>query len=176
MSAPPAPPVPAGFSRRGLLAGAAGLALLAATAGCTPGSSGEAARETAEQVDRLAAQVAVQEAVVAAYAAAGTADPALRAELAVPADQARDQLDRLREAAPSSAASSSAASSGRASSTAAAPALAPPAGGDVRAWLREQIGTAATSHATACVEVTGARAALLGSVAAGLRGHETALA
>ncbi|SDB97990.1 hypothetical protein SAMN05660690_0031 [Geodermatophilus telluris] len=169
MSAPPAPLSPAGFSRRGLLAGAAGLALLAA-AGCTPGGSGEAARETAAQVDRLAAQVAVQEAVVAAYAAAGDADPALRSELAVPADQARDQLDRLRAAAPS------ATTSAPPSAPDAVPAVAPPAGADVRGWLREQVGTAATSHATACVEAAGARAALLGSVAAGLRGHEAALA
>jgi hypothetical protein len=46
----------------------------------------------------------------------------------------------------------------------------------VRAWLREQVAAAATSHAGACVDASGARAALLGSVAAGLRGHEAALA
>jgi hypothetical protein len=46
----------------------------------------------------------------------------------------------------------------------------------VRGWLREQVASAAASHAEACLDASGARAALLGSVAAGLRGHETALA
>jgi hypothetical protein len=46
----------------------------------------------------------------------------------------------------------------------------------VRTWLREQVTGAAASHAAACARQTGARAALLGSVAAGLRGHEAALA
>jgi hypothetical protein len=38
------------------------------------------------------------------------------------------------------------------------------------------VGGAAASHAAACARQTGARAALLGAVAAGLRGHEAALA
>ncbi len=159
--APLAPPAPAGFPRRAFLAASAGLALLAA--GCTAGSSGGPAVST-EEADRLAGQVAVQEAVVAAYAVATTADPALA--LSDLAAQAGEQLDRLRAAAPSStspAASSSAPPS-------------PPPGGDVRTWLREQVAGAAASHAAACTRQTGARAALLGAVAAGLRGHEAALA
>ena len=159
--APLAPPAPAGFPRRAFLAASAGLALLAA--GCTAGSSGGPAVST-EEADRLAGQVAVQETVVAAYAVATTADPALA--LSDLAAQAGEQLDRLRAAAPSStspAASSSAPPS-------------PPPGGDVRTWLREQVAGAAASHAAACTRQTGARAALLGAVAAGLRGHEAALA
>ena len=152
---------PAGFSRRRLLAGATGLALLAA--GCTSGGSGGTAAETAGADDRLAAQVPVQESVVAAYEAAGAADPALGGEVAPLAEQARTQLDRLRKAAP------------EATSPATAAATAPP-GGDVRGWLRGQVAAAAESHATACVDSAGARAALLGSLAAGLRGHEAALA
>jgi hypothetical protein len=38
------------------------------------------------------------------------------------------------------------------------------------------VSAAATSHATACVEQSGARAALLGSIAAGLRGQDGRLA
>ena len=151
-------PAPAGCSRRAFLAASAGLALLAA--GCTAGSPGAPAVST-EEADRLAGQVAVQEAVAAAYAAATTADPAL--PLSDLAAQATEQLDRLRAAAPSSTSSPAASSS------------APP-GPDVRTWLREQVAGAATSHAVACTRQTGARAALLGSVAAGLRGHEAALA
>jgi hypothetical protein len=161
------PPAPAGCSRRAFLAASAGLALFAA--GCTSGSSGAPAVST-EEADRLAEQVTVQEAVVAAYAAATTADPALA--LSDLAAQATDQLDRLRDAAPSSTSSPTASAPAAASS--AAPA-APP-GGDVRTWLREQVAGAAASHAAACARQTGARAALLGSVAAGLRGHEAALA
>ncbi|MGY1713586.1 hypothetical protein ACI78R_03945 [Geodermatophilus sp. SYSU D01106] len=168
---------PAGFSRRRLLAGAAGLALLAA--GCTAGDGGGAAAQTSAQDDRLAAQLPVQEAVVAAYDAAVAADPALGGEVAPLAEQARTQLERLRAAAPGASASSSASSSGSSSSGASssgASAPAPPAGGDVRGWLREQVAAAAAGHTAACVEATGARAALLGAVAAGLRGHEAALA
>jgi hypothetical protein len=156
---PLAPPAPAGFPRRAFLAASAGLALLAA--GCTAGSSGAPAVST-EEADRLAGQVAVQEAVVAAYAVATSADPALA--LSDLAAQAGEQLDRLRAAAPSSTSSPAASSS------------APPPGGDVRTWLRQQVGGAAASHAAACARQTGARAALLGAVAAGLRGHEAALA
>jgi hypothetical protein len=159
---PLAPPAPAGFPRRAFLAASAGLALLAA--GCTAGSSGAPAVST-EEADRLAGQVAVQEAVVAAYAVATSADPALA--LSDLAAQAGEQLDRLRAAAPSST------SSPAASSSAPPP---PPPGGDVRTWLRQQVGGAAASHAAACARQTGARAALLGAVAAGLRGHEAALA
>ncbi len=158
---------PAGFSRRRLLAGAAGLALLAG--GCTSeGSDGPAAQDPPE-ADRVAGQVPVQEALVAAHDAAAAADPALGAQTAPLAEQARTQLERLRAAAP-------AATSTATTSPTASPAPAPPAGADVRAWLREQVAAAATSHAGACVDASGARAALLGSVAAGLRGHEAALA
>ncbi len=173
---------PAGFSRRRLLAGAAGLALLAG--GCTSeGSDGPAAQDPPE-ADRVAGQVPVQEALVAAHDAAAAADPALGAQTAPLAEQARTQLERLRAAAPaatSTATTSTATTSATTTSTAttspaASPAPAPPAGADVRAWLREQVAAAATSHAGACVDASGARAALLGSVAAGLRGHEAALA
>lgn len=153
---------PAGSSRRAFLAGSAWLALLAA--GCTADSGGAPAVST-EEADLLAGQVAVQQAVVAAYAAATTADPALA--LSDLAAQATEQLDRLRAAAPSATSSPAASSS--------APA-AVPAGGDVRTWLREQVAGAASAHARVCAQQTGARAALLGSIAAGLRGHEAALA
>ena len=156
------PPAPAGCSRRAFLAASTGLALLAA--GCTSGSPGAPAVST-EEADRLAGQVAVQEAVVAAFAAATTADPALA--LSDLTAQAAEQLDRLRAAAPSSTSSPAASSS--------APQTAP-AGGDVRTWLRDQVATAASAHARACAQQTGSRAALLGSIAAGLRGHERALA
>jgi hypothetical protein len=157
--APMAPlpaPAPAGPSRRAFLAASAGLALLAA--GCTAG----APVVTREEADRLAGQVAVQEAVVAAYAVATTADPALA--LSDLSAQASEQLDRLRAAAPSATSAPVTASP------------APPAGADVRTWLRGQLATAAGSHAQACTRQSGARAALLGSIAAGLRGHEAALA
>ena len=160
--APRPAPAAAGSSRRAFLAASAGLALLAA--GCTAGFPGAPAVST-EEAERLAGQVAVQEAVVAAYAAATTADPALA--LSDLAAQATEQLDRLRAAAPSPTASPAASS--------AAPPVAP-AGGDVRTWLREQVAAAASAHARACARQTGARAALLGSIAAGLRGHEAALA
>ncbi|TFV58763.1 hypothetical protein E4P41_12485 [Geodermatophilus sp. DF01-2] len=162
--APSPTPAPAGFSRRALLASSVGLALLAA--GCTAGSSG--AGVGTEEADRLAEQVAVQEAVVAAYALATTADPALA--LSDLAAQATEQLERLRAAAPSPGTPSAAAS------TAGAAPPSPPPGADVRTWLREQVAVAAEAHARAAVAQTGARAALLGSIAAGLRGHEAALA
>ena len=116
---------------------------------------------TSEQADELAAQVAVQEALVAAFAAAGAADPALATavtELAEPGPgAARPAAGGRTRASSSSAASSSA---------------AVPAGPEARAWLREQVAAAATSHAAACVDQSGARAALLGSIAAGLRGQD----
>jgi hypothetical protein len=155
-------PIPAsrrpGFSRRTLLAvSAMGLALL--SAGCTSSPDDEREQVTSKQADELAAQVAVQEALVAAFAAAGAADPALAAAVGELATQAGQQLDRLRAAAPGSSAS-------------AAPSASPPAGPEAKAWLRTQVAAAATSHATACLEQSGARAALLGSIAAGLRGQD----
>jgi hypothetical protein len=170
-------PAPAGPSRRRLLTGTAGLALL--LAGCTSGGSGAAAEEAGPQEDRLAAQVPVQEAVVAAYDAAVAADPALGGAIPDLPGQAREQLDRLRAAAPGATASSSSvpSSSDPSSSDPSSPAPpGPPAGADVRAWLRDQVSGAATAHAAACVEASGAGAALLGSLAAGLRGHAAALA
>jgi hypothetical protein len=157
-------PAPRGLSRRAFLAATGGLAMLAA--GCTGGSPDDAAVST-EEADQLAGQVAVQAAVVAAYAAATTADAELGAAVTEQARQAGEQLDRLRAAAPSAASSSPPAS---------APPGAPPAGADVRGWLRDQVAAAAGAHATACVDQTGPRAALLGSLAAGLRGQEAALA
>jgi hypothetical protein len=159
----PLPSGPRGFSRRTLLAvSAAGLAVLAT--GCTSSSADEREQVTSEQADELSAQVAVQEAVVSAYVAAGAADPALAAEVADLAAQADEQLTRLRAAAPGSSSSST-----------------PPAGGAppapaTRAWLREQVATASASHAAACIDQSGARAALLGSIAAGLAGQDGRLA
>jgi DNA segregation ATPase FtsK/SpoIIIE-like protein len=152
---------PRGFSRRTLLAAsAAGLALLAT--GCSS-STDEREQVTTEQADELAAQVAVQEALVAAIAAAGSADPALAAAVTDLATEAEEQLQRLKAAAPGGSATPSSAAT-------------PPGAPDARAWLRGQVSTAATSHAAACLDQSGARAALLGSIAAGLRGHDGRLA
>ena len=154
---------PPGSSRRTLLtASAAGAALL--VAGCTSGPPDPRKAVTSEQADELAAQLAVQETLVAAYEAAATADPALAAAVAELADQAAEQLERLRAAAPNS------------TSSAASPTPAPPAGPEAKGWLRAQVAAAATSHATACLDQSGARAALLGSIAAGLRGQDGRLA
>jgi hypothetical protein len=154
---------PPGFSRRTLLAAAAaGLAFLAT--GCTSSSTDEREKVTGRQADELTAQVAVQEALVSAFAAAGAADPALAGEVADLAAQADEQLVRLRAAAPGSSSSASTPSGG-----------APPAPG-TRAWLRGQVAAAAASHATACLDQSGARAALLGSIAAGLAGQDGRLA
>jgi len=159
---PTASPHPPGFSRRTLLAvSATGLALLAT--GCSSPPAEEREKVTSEQADRLSAQVKVQETLVAAFAAAGAADAGLGAEVAVLAAQADEQLTRLRAAAPG------------ASSPAASSAPVPAAPG-TRAWLRGQVAAAATSHAAACLDQSGARAALLGSVAAGLRGQDARLA
>ena len=148
---------PPGFSRRTLLAASAlGLALL--STGCTS-SPDEGAEVTTAQADELAAQVAVQEALVTAFSTAGAADPALAAAVAELAAQAGEQLAELRLAAPGG-------------STSAAPSAAPPSGPEAKAWLRGQVAAAASSHATACLEQSGARAALLGSIAAGLRGQD----
>jgi hypothetical protein len=160
---PPHPSGPPGFSRRTLLAAsAAGLAFLAT--GCTSSTADEREKVTSEQADELSAQVAVQETVVSAFAAAGAADPALAGEVADLAAQAGEQLTRLRAAAPGSSASASRSAAG-----------APPAP-ETRPWLRAQVATAAASHATACLDQSGARAALLGSIAAGLAGQDGRLA
>jgi hypothetical protein len=157
LSTPPSP----GFSRRTLLAASAtGLALL--VAGCSSPPADEREQVTSKQADALAAQVAVQQTLVAAFAAAAAADPALGAEVAELASQADAQLTRLKAASPGSSGSSSAA--------------APPAGPDARGWLRTQVAAAADSHAAAAVDQSGARAALLGSIAAGLRGQDGRLA
>jgi hypothetical protein len=161
--APLTPSRPPGFSRRALLAAsAAGVALLAT--GCTSASSDERDTVTGEQADGLAGQVAVQEALVAAYAAAGAADPALGTAVTDLAAQAQEQLARLKAAAPG----------GR--STAGASSSAAPAGPEARSWLRGQVAAAATSHASACLDQSGPRAALLGSIAAGLSGQDGRLA
>jgi hypothetical protein len=162
----PMPPLPAprppGFSRRTLLAASAmGLALL--SAGCTSSPVDDREKVTSEQADELAAQVVVQEALVAAFAAAGAADPALAAAVAELSAQAAEQLERLQAAAPGGSASP-------------ASSAAPPAGPGAKAWLRTQVAAAASSHAAACLEQSGARAALLGSIAAGLRGQDGRLA
>jgi hypothetical protein len=156
-------PARSGFSRRALLAASAvGLSVL--VVGCTAEPTDPREQVTSEQADELAAQVAVQEALVAAFAAAGAADPALASAVAEQEAQAQEQLDRLKAAAPG------------ASSSATSSTPAPPAGPDARAWLRAQVGDAAASHAAACLDQSGARAALLGSIAAGLRGQEAVLA
>jgi hypothetical protein len=167
---PPIPTSARGLTRRGLLAGSAGLALL--VAGCTSSSGArQDAVATSRQADALAGQVRVQEALVAAYAAAGAGSAALASRLPDLVAQAKQQLTRLKAAAPGTGASRSAASSSASSS--AAPAV--PAGQDPTTWLRAQITAAADSHTAACLAQTGARAALLGSVAAGLRGQVGAL-
>lgn len=162
MSAPPALR-PTGFPRRTLLtASAAGAALL--VVGCTSAPPDPRETVTDEQADELAAQLAVQETLVAAYEAATTADPALGAAITELADQAGEQLERLRAAAPDSTSSAAPSTPG------------PPAGPEAKGWLRAQVAAAATSHATACLDQSGARAALLGSIAAGLRGQDGRLA
>jgi hypothetical protein len=155
---------PAGtrFSRRTLLAAsAAGVAVLAT--GCTSSPAKVRSPVTDKQAQALAAQVTVQETLVGAYAAAGATDPSVKAAVADLASQADAQLRALRAAAP-----------GKRSAPAAASAT--PIRGDARAWLRGQVAATATSHATACLDQSGARAALLGSIAAGLRGQDRRLA
>jgi phage I-like protein len=159
---PTALPRPQGFSRRTLLAvSATGVALVAV--GCSSPPAEEREKVTSKQADLLSAQVAVQETLVAAFAAAGTADPGLGTQVATLAAQADEQLTRLRAAAPGS--------------TASTPSSAPaPAAPGTRGWLREQVAAASASHGTACLDQSGARAALLGSIAAGLRGQYGLLA
>lgn len=166
MSDSPSRENPAGaFSRRALLVGAlAGTAVVAV--GCTGMAGGGADAITPAEADQLAAQVDVQTVLVGAYDDAFAAAPELAIAAAVLADQARQQLERLRAAAPGTAASSSGASP--------SPAALDPAA--ARAYLRAQIAGAAAAHAAACPGFTGARAALLGSIAAGLRGQVGQLA
>jgi hypothetical protein len=153
-------------SRRTFLAAtAAGVGLL--LTGCTSGAAPAADAVTDAQADALVAQVRVQEQLVADYAAAAAADPGLAARIAPLADQADTQLQRLRAAAPTSTASASSPSS---AATAASTDTPPP--GRAAAWLRTRVAAAAQSHTAAGIALPGARAALLGSVAAGLRGQD----
>ena len=153
------------LTRRTLLAAsAAGLGVL--LVGCT--SDDGTAPVTPRQADQLIGQVAAQEALVAAFATATAADPSLTGQVAELATQAQQQLDRLKAAAPGASSSASRTSAGSSSP--------PPAAGDAKGWLRTQVTTAADSHAQACLEQSGARAALLGSIAAGLRGMDQRLA
>ncbi|SDO26787.1 Tat (twin-arginine translocation) pathway signal sequence [Klenkia soli] len=169
MSTRPAHPATTGTpTRRSFLVGVGVLPVLAVVSACT-GTAPGADAVTPAQVDRLAGQVAVQQQLVAAYATAFAAAPELATAATDLADQAQAQLDRLRDAAPSVTGSPTAASS-----TAASPSASP--SGAPRADLRAQVAAAADSHATACLEFTGARAALLGSIAAGLRGQDGLLA
>ncbi|SDG76659.1 hypothetical protein [Klenkia brasiliensis] len=176
MSTRPARPATAGaFTRRSLLVAAGAVPLLGALAGCTDPAPGADA-VTPQQVDRLAGQLAVQEELVAAVSAALAAAPDLAAAAPALADQCGQQLRRLQEAAPSvtGSATTSASAGAPASSTASAAPSAAPA--DPRAELRARLAAAADSHAAACLDFTGARAALLGSIAAGLRGQLVVLA
>jgi hypothetical protein len=163
------------FTRRSLLVAALAGTAVAAT-GCTGGSSRDAADAvTTAQVDQLAAQVQVQEALVAACDRAFAAAPALATAAAPLAAQLRAQLDRLRAAAPGTAAAGTGAAGSTAATGSATAAPALDAAG-ARAYLRTEVATAADSHATACPQFTGGRAALLGSIAAGLRGMNGQLA
>jgi hypothetical protein len=158
------------FSRRTLLvATLTGTAALAV--GCTGGDPRNAV--TPAQADQLAAQVDVQTALVAAFDRALAASPELAGTATVLADQARQQLDRLRAAAPGSGRSAASSEGATASASAGAVPL-DPAG--ARAYLRAEVARAADAHATACPAFSGARAALLGCIAAGLRGQDGQLA
>ncbi|MGY1857409.1 hypothetical protein [Modestobacter sp. SYSU DS0290] len=170
MSAAGSPPPPAGaFSRRTLLA-AALVGTASTVVACTADGGDPADAVTPQQVDQLAAQLAVQQTLVGAYEQAFAADPQLAAGAGTLAEQARTQLDRLQAAAPGVASSSTAASS----STPATAGVPDPAG--ARAWLRTQVTAAADAHTAAAPTFSGARAALLGSIAAGLRGQDALLA
>jgi hypothetical protein len=154
------------LTRRSLLASSAvGIAL--AVAGCTSTGGRRDAVATSSQADAMTAQVPVQESVVTAYAALTAADPGAGADVATLAAQAGQQLDRLKAAAPTAGSARSAAATSAAAVV--------PAGQDPKAWLRAQVAAAADSHTAACLKQTGARAALLGSIAAGLRGQGAAL-
>jgi hypothetical protein len=84
------------------------------------------------------------------------------------AAQAREQLDRLRAAA-----AQPGPASGATAGTSAAEVV--PAEGAV-AWLQARVTAAADAHTLACPDFTGGRAALLGSIAAGLRAQAGQLA
>ncbi len=169
MSTRPARPAAAGaFTRRSLLVAAGALPVLGALAACTDPPPGADA-VTPQQVDRLAGQVAVQTDLVAAVEAVLAGAPDLAAAVPALADQCREQLQRLQEAAPSVTASPTPAT-GTASTSSAPPVT------DPRAELRTRLSAAADSHAAACLDFTGARAALLGSISAGLRGQLVVLA
>ena len=151
------------LSRRSFLAAASAAGVAMVVSGCTSGADGQEP-VTAAQVDSLADQVAVQQSLVAAYAAAAAANANFGKEIAPLADQATTQLRRLEKASPTSTSSSAAAST-----------TAADVGADPRAWLRETVTATADSHAAACLKQSGARAALLGSLSAGLRGHAARL-
>jgi hypothetical protein len=140
--------------------------------GCT-GWSGDDAGETAGPPERdpLADQVDAQQALVDAYATAFAASPDLATRAAPLAAQTAEQLTRLQAAAPALPTTAAATTPG-APTTASPPAPLP---ADALGWLRGQVEVAAASHATACPGLSGPRAALLGSIAAGLRGHTTQL-
>jgi hypothetical protein len=157
-------PRPPGISRRTLLGASAATGLALLITGCTSSPPDEREAVTSKQADQLAAQVGVQEDLVAAYDAAAAADPSLQPGVADLAAQAAEQLERLRAASPGSTPAASV-----------SPAAAP-AGAGAKPWLRERVAAAAGSHATACLDQSGARAALLGSIAAGLRGQDGRLA
>ncbi len=174
MSSRPARPVAAGaLTRRSVLLAAGAVPVLGALAACT-GSPPGADAVTPQQVDRLAGQVAVQAELVAAVEAVLAAAPDLAAAVPAVADQCRAQLRRLQDAAPTVTGSPTA--SGTAAGTARPATATPTVPGDPRAELRTRLTAAADSHATACLDFTGARAALLGSIAAGLRGQLVVLA
>jgi hypothetical protein len=160
------------LTRRGLLASSAAAGLVLLVSGCTSSSADPQDAVTDDQADALSAQVAVQEGLVAAYRAATAAAPALAARAGDASTQAAAQLTRLRAASPGSSLTSG--SPSRSSASAPAPA-GPPAGQDPTVWLVAQITAAADSHAAACTAQKGARAALLGSLAAGLRGQAAVL-
>jgi hypothetical protein len=161
------------LTRRGLLASSAVAGLVLLVSGCTSSSADPQDAVTDQQADALSAQVAVQEGLVAAYRAATAASAPLATTAAEPSTQASEQLTRLRAASPGSS-SSRGAGSAHGSAASSAPA-GPPAGQDPTAWLVTQITAAADSHAVACAAQKGARAALLGSIAAGLRGQAAVL-
>ena len=133
--------------------------------GCTAEPADPREQVTSEQADELAAQVAVQEALVAAFAAAGSRRPGAGHRRGRAGGQAQEQLD---------------AAEGRGArrvrlavvdlGVPPRPARRP------RPGCATQIADTATSHATACLDQSGARAALLGSIAAGLRGQDAVLA
>lgn len=163
------------LTRRGLLASSAVAGLVLLASGCTSSSADSQDAVTDQQADALSAQVTVQENLVAAYRAATAASPALAAGTADASAQASAQLAKLRAASPGK---SSPTSSGKSPASPATPpaAAGPPAGQDPAAWLLAQITATADSHAAACVTQKGARAALLGSISAGLRGQAAVLA